>query len=80
MIVWGGSSGSTYFNNGGRYDPSSNSWLATESIGSPTARSLHSAIWTGSEMLVWGGVNGSTYSNDTFSYSPSRLLQIYQRP
>lgn len=31
-------------------------WLGATSTGSaPTARRLHAAVWTGSEMVVWGG-------------------------
>ena len=58
MIVWGGISGN-YTNTGGRYDPVTDSWLAT-SRGAyvPTARIRHTAVWTGSEMIIWGGLNG----------------------
>jgi hypothetical protein len=58
MIVWGGEVGTypiQYFDSGGRYDPDADSWASTSEIGAPTARSLHSAIWSGNEMIVWGG-------------------------
>jgi N-acetylneuraminic acid mutarotase len=57
MIVWGGScSGvSCWFNTGGRYSPAGNSWLYTSLTNAPSARSDHSAVWTGTEMIVWGG-------------------------
>ncbi len=60
MIVWGGGIGGgiqgvTKFNDGGRYNPTSDSWSATIASGAPTARYLHTAIWTGREMIVWGG-------------------------
>src|SRR5437773_9180346 len=65
MIVWGGaSSGPTYFNTGGRYNPTTDSWTPTSTTGAPTGRSIHTAVWTGSEMIVWGGgVAGSCYLN-----------------
>jgi hypothetical protein len=31
------------------------SWTATSTTGAPTARRLHTAVWTGSKMIVWGG-------------------------
>jgi N-acetylneuraminic acid mutarotase len=31
------------------------SWVATITISAPSARGLHTAVWTGSEMIVWGG-------------------------
>jgi hypothetical protein len=31
------------------------SWIATSSTNAPTARSLHTAVWTASQMIVWGG-------------------------
>jgi hypothetical protein len=32
-------------------------WAATSTVNAPTARDLHTAVWTGSEMIVWGGTN-----------------------
>ncbi len=58
MIVWGGLAGHVLYNetnNGGRYDPRTNTWKSMSSINAPTARTHHTAIWTGSEMIVWGG-------------------------
>src|SRR5439155_10225129 len=58
MIVWGGSDNinvTTVFNTGGRYNPSTNSWTATSTTDAPEARAVHTAVWTGSEMIVWGG-------------------------
>ena len=44
-----------YFNSGGRYNPSTDSWTATSTTDAPAARAGHTAVWTGSEMIVWGG-------------------------
>ena len=43
IIVWGGYNGSS-LNDGGRYNPRSNSWSATASTGASPARYLHTAI------------------------------------
>jgi hypothetical protein len=42
MIVWGGSAGrpQMYFNTGGRYNPSTDSWTATSTINAPMAETL----------------------------------------
>jgi N-acetylneuraminic acid mutarotase len=58
MIVWGGSQsqfGTSFFNNGRRYDPSTDVWISTSLTNAPSARALHTAVWTGREMIVWGG-------------------------
>src|SRR6266568_8958311 len=58
MIVWGGCSDvacNKYFNTGGRYNPSTDTWTATTTTNVPDAREGHTAVWTGSEMIVWGG-------------------------
>src|SRR5438067_6803333 len=31
-------------------------WTATSTTSAPAARELHTAVWTGSEMIVWGGL------------------------
>jgi N-acetylneuraminic acid mutarotase len=64
MIVWGGSPS---FNGGalgtgGRYRPATDRWEPTSLTRAPVARTFHTAVWTGSEMIVWGGwpdLNGS---------------------
>ena len=71
MIVWGG--WDRYvgcFNDGGRYNPTANSWTAVSSPGAPAARYLHTAVWTGSEMIVFGGQGNSGYLSDAWSYYP----------
>ena len=48
MIVWDG-------REGGRYDPTDDTWRPVSTLGSPLRRSSNPAVWTGSEMIVWGG-------------------------
>jgi len=73
MIVWGGSyyDGDTiYLNSGGRYNLSNDEWLATSIDNSASKRALHSAIWTGSEMIVFGGWDGTNSLNTGSRYNP----------
>jgi hypothetical protein len=35
--------------------PCGEAWAATNTTGAPSARTFHTAVWTGSEMIVWGG-------------------------
>jgi hypothetical protein len=75
MLIWGGwgsgGNGPTYFNTGGRYNPSTDTWTAMTTTGAPPGHSVHSAVWTGSEMLVWGGEGSGGYSNDGGQYDPA---------
>src|SRR5262249_51242856 len=42
-------------NDGSRYDPSANRWTPTRTDAtSPSARTGHVGLWTGSEMIIWG--------------------------
>jgi len=67
MIVWGGYDGVPR-NNGSRYNPSANSWVALSTNGPPAARYGHSAVWTGTEMIVFGGaVVGNFFTGGTIS-------------
>src|SRR6266478_131593 len=45
-------------------------WGATSTINAPSARDLHTAVWTGSEMIVWGGTNFSNYLKTGGRYNP----------
>jgi hypothetical protein len=78
MIVWGGYNGSS-LNDGGRYNPTANTWTAVSATDAPAPRYSHTAVWTGSEMIVSGGSGASGTLNDTFSYRPVRTLYLYQR-
>ena len=63
MIVWGGDyfdGAYHYLQSGGRYNPSTDSWVTTSTTNAPAGRADHTAVWTGSEMIVWGGYDGST--------------------
>jgi N-acetylneuraminic acid mutarotase len=73
MIIWGGWNPSApavlFFDTGGRYNPSTDSWAATSTIEAPTARLRHSAVWTESEMIVWGGeVGGGAFASSGGRY------------
>ncbi len=78
MIVWGGyffDGNDNYLNTGGRYNPNTNSWMATSTTNAPDGRSTHTAIWTGNEMIVWGGLtdgypNPIIYFNTGGRYHP----------
>jgi hypothetical protein len=70
MIVWGGFSGTTNLNTGGRYNPSTDSWTATSTTNAPSGRTSPSRVWTGTEMIVWGG-NAGPLPNTGGRYDPS---------
>ena len=79
MIIWGGQNVSTsgptaqVFNTGARYNPTTNTWSPVSVLSAPSARSAHSAVWTGMEMLIWGGtIDGSWMGIDTGArYNPA---------
>jgi N-acetylneuraminic acid mutarotase len=76
MIVWGGLeySGSSHVSStGGAYNPSTDTWTATQTLGAPEPRWFHTAVSTGSRMIVWGGADGglSTYFNTGGTYDPA---------
>ena len=59
MIVWGGKAniaGAFVFtNSGGRFNPSTGTWQATTSTCAIPARTQHTTVWSGTELLIWGG-------------------------
>jgi N-acetylneuraminic acid mutarotase len=76
MIVWGGwdRGPQAYYDTGGRYNPSTDSWTNTETNNAPSTRNQHTAVWTGNEMIVWGGFfydGRNHYLNTGGRYNPS---------
>jgi len=55
MLIWGGGAAGVFLNDGGRYNPATDTWRPITTAGAPEGRWYHRAVWTGSEMLVWGG-------------------------
>ena len=52
-------------------------WTTTTTTSTPSGRRLHTAVWTGSEMIVWGGDNGGNtggrYTPSTDTWTPTSL-------
>lgn len=78
MIVWGGCSfindacrASQVGSSGGRYNPSTDTWVLTSTAGAPSARTNHTAVWTGSKMIVWGGFTDSAAVSTGGVYNPT---------
>jgi N-acetylneuraminic acid mutarotase len=59
MLVWGGffSAAGTPLNDGGRYNPSTDTWADMASTGAPSPRADASFVWTGARLIVWGGTD-----------------------
>lgn len=83
MIIWGGFDGASLssFSDGARYNVFTNAWTPMSKDNAPAARSGHTAIWTGSEMIIWGGgsyeggsfktlINGASYNPTTDTWTP----------
>lgn len=87
MIVWGGWGFETTTNvlgDGARYEPIHDRWTPVSATGAPPPRTLHTAVWTGGEMIVWAGCShfqcfstlgdGARYDPQTDSWSPVAAL------
>ena len=70
MLVWGGTS-ATYYGDGARYNPGSNTWTTLNATGAPSARAFHTSVWTGTEMIVWGGAGPSFNFADGARFNPT---------
>jgi N-acetylneuraminic acid mutarotase len=71
LIVWGTGNGLTP-GQGGRYNPTTDSWSLTSTVNAPVTRSFHTGVWSGSELIVWGGQDKQgTLRNDGGRYNPT---------
>jgi N-acetylneuraminic acid mutarotase len=71
MVVWGGDNSVTNYQSGGRYDPATDSWTPTSTVGAPSPRNQHTAVWTGTLMVVWGGRNTGALTDTGGRYDPA---------
>src|SRR5258707_2903278 len=60
------------FNGDGVHSP----WTATNTVGAPSGREAHTAVWTGSEMIVWGGFGPVEPFNNVggYQYTADRCI------
>src|SRR5216683_664630 len=72
MIVWGRLSVTdlNVFNTGGRYNPTTDSWIATSTMDAPSPRFGPITVWTESEMIVWGGLE---LRDDPVPHTPTAI-------
>ena len=73
FVVWGGLGppGNVFFDDGGAYDPTTDTWQPLDAIGAPTVRHSMSVTAAGSDVIVWGGEGpGGTLLNDGGRYAP----------
>jgi N-acetylneuraminic acid mutarotase len=73
MIIWGGirfGGDSRQLSDGARYNPATDTWTPVSNVNAPSARSLHTAVWTGTEMIVWSGASGTGF-NSGGRYNPA---------
>lgn len=72
LIVWGGDNGLT-LNTGAQLVFAGNipdRWEPITTTGAPSARSLHTMVWTGTRMIVWGGQSGGNPLATGAAYDP----------
>jgi hypothetical protein len=49
---------------GARFAPASGTWQAIGTVGAPSRRYGHTAVWSGNRMIVWGGYGGEVLPSD----------------
>jgi hypothetical protein len=71
VVVWGGgdAASTTDYSSGSRYDPLTNSWQVTTTLGAPPGRRGTYGVWTGSRVLFFGGADKSG--------NPSSAIDLY---
>ncbi|RKH78008.1 hypothetical protein D7Y27_20325 [Corallococcus sp. AB004] len=83
VLLWGGRGGCTadgFCGDGARFNVAAKTWTPMSTQGALSARSLHTAVWTGERMMVWGGLgcggpdvpcgDGATYDPASDAWSP----------
>lgn len=76
VILWGGRGNLGPLASGARLSVGGGSapvWSAVATLQAPTARTGHTAVWTGQQMIVWGGkgAEAQDYRADGASYDPA---------
>ena len=85
MMIWGGANanGTTLYDTGAQFNPSTNIWTTTSTLNAPDPRYNHSANLSqstnGTEVIIWGGVgtlftpvnSGARYNTTSNQWIPT---------
>lgn len=75
LLIWGGEGAGGPVNSGGRLlvdgSGTPQTWEPISLSGAPSARTGHSAVWTGAKWIIWGGRNGTSFFSDGALYDPA---------
>ena len=74
LLIWGGEGAASELGSGAQLLFDSNgtptAWRAINRLNSPSARSGHSVVWTGTRMIIWGGKRAGMLLGDGAIYDP----------
>ncbi len=75
FVVWGGFGESGELASGAMLPLTGGAtagiWTPTTAAGAPSARTGHTAVWTGQHVLIWGGEAGDTLLNSGAAFNPA---------
>jgi len=75
VVLWGGSGpcgAGGACGDGARFDLAAGRFVAVAAAGAPAPRFLHTAVWTGNQVLIWGGAGcGGASCGDGAAYDPA---------
>ncbi len=82
MIVFGGDNNTVAYASTPFYDPLTGRWTAmTNAVAMPSGRTLHTATWTGTEMIVFNGASAAEVETSTgAAFRPRRNYWLYRKP
>ena len=74
ILVWGGANEQGDLGTGAQltFDTQGTplAWVTINTSNAPSARSAHTAVWTGQKMMVWGGTSSGALLADGAAYDP----------
>ena len=81
MIVWGGANpaGPVFLNDGGVYDPATDTWSPLAQTSAPIARDYPTAVQVDSKLVIMGGFSGA-YLNDVAVFDPATGVWTAEAP
>jgi N-acetylneuraminic acid mutarotase len=67
----GGNAGEVNLNTRTCHNPKTDVWRMISTHHAPSARKLHTTIWTGEVMVIWGGEGNGGNPTDWGTYNPA---------
>ena len=80
MLIYGGEDNTGSISSGAAFDPAKNTWRTLDTATGAVARTLSTAVWSGSQLVIFGGQSAGTPIAALQRLTPQPAFYFFRKP